>query len=99
MRFVLYWSSSFHQLSIQTFQKPGDSPRDSDLLGCIANTLRSESKLRVGLGQGRTVEHGADTILTTSLAQTETRGRSVRDNVAANRFGGICRKGVEGIRL
>jgi hypothetical protein len=55
----------------------------------IANTLSANGKLRIAFGKSGTVHDAANAILATALAQTETSGRSVRNNVASNRLGGV----------
>lgn len=64
----------------------------SRLIGGIANTLSANSKLGVRLGQGGTVKDSTDTVLTATLAETQTRSRRMSDNVPANGFGRILGK-------
>ena len=64
-------------------------PVSSSLVLRIANTLSPNSKLSVGFGQRGTVKDGADAVLPASLAEAQTSGRSVRNDVTANGLGAI----------
>ena len=63
------------------------------LLDGVLNAGGRDGELRIGLGQRRAVEDGADAILPPSLAHAQTGRRGMRDDVAPNRLGRVLGEG------
>jgi hypothetical protein len=69
-----------------------DAPSSNALLGRVANALGANGELGIGFGKSRGVKDSANAVLATTLAQTETSGRRMSNNVTSNRLRGIWRR-------
>ena len=59
------------------------------LIGRIADSLRTQGKLTIRLGESWTIKNGANTVFPATLAEAKTSRRRVRNDIATNRFGAI----------
>ena len=59
----------------------------------VLDARRPDGKRRLGLGNRRRVDDLAHAVLAPRLLELQARVRRVRDDVPADRFGGVLREG------